>query len=171
MDIQTRYIETLATDNMRPYYKVICPTSWTDEQIKDAFRPRARRWVGHLAPRGQHGCADECSDPEIETLVVSHGNERVTDREDDWQARARAAGWTPPAEAPALDLGEPPVFALTLSTRAHRVLTSAGIISVSGLLDRTAGDLLNIRGCGATTVAEIRAALARHGLRLAGDAS
>lgn len=70
---------------------------------------------------------------------------------------------------PPLDLSAPPAEALGLSSRADRVLTAAGILSVAALLERTAIDLLKIRGCGMTTLDEIRAALARHGLALAGE--
>lgn len=65
---QTRYIETLGTPSTRPYYKVVCPNEWTDEQVKDAFRPVAKQWVGYLCPRGSHGCAGGKGFPLVETL-------------------------------------------------------------------------------------------------------
>lgn len=33
--------------------RTLAPTEWTDEQIKDAFRPRAGHCVGYLYPAGQ----------------------------------------------------------------------------------------------------------------------
>lgn len=49
--IQTRHIETVGPGTHRPIYRVLAPAEWGDEQIKDAFRTAAHRWVGYLFPR------------------------------------------------------------------------------------------------------------------------
>ena len=75
------------------------------------------------------------------------------------------------AAAPTIDLNAAPVEALGLSARADRALTSAGIVSVSSLLDQTAGDLLMLRGFGPGCLSEVETTLAAHGLSLAGGAA
>lgn len=70
----------------------------------------------------------------------------------------------PPALRP-----DDPIVALELSQRASGCLLRAYVTQIRDLTKQTAADLLKIRGCGLTTLDEIRAALARHGLALKGD--
>ena len=86
-------------------------------------------------------------------------------------ARIACATITVTDTAPMVDLSASPVDALALSARADRALTSVGIISVSILLVQTAADLLGVPGFGPGCLREVEAALAAHGLRLAGGAS
>lgn len=51
--VQTRWIETLYTPSARLRFRVIAPSGWTDEQVKDGFRTAAKRFVGYLFPAGQ----------------------------------------------------------------------------------------------------------------------
>lgn len=50
---QTRHIETVGPGRHRPIYRVLAPVEWGDEQLKEAFRHAARRWVGYLFPLGK----------------------------------------------------------------------------------------------------------------------
>jgi len=85
-------------------------------------------------------------------------------------ARIAGAVITVTPAALTMDLSAAPVDALALSARADRALTAAGIVSVSSLLDQSAVDLLALDGFGPGCLKEVDAALAAHGLRLAGGA-
>ena len=56
-----------------------------------------------------------------------------------------------------------------LSARARKACRREDIEDLRELADRTAESMLEVKGCGAGTVAELRAALARHGLKFSGE--
>lgn len=118
-----------------------------------------------------HQCSDECADAEIESITVSCGGEEATDREESWQAKARAAGWTPPATPSPTLRPEDAIVSLDLTGRSKCLLIRAGITQIRDLTARTAGDILMLRGFGPACLREVKEALAAHGLRLAGGAS
>lgn len=83
-----------------------------------------------------------------------------------------------PAAGPLLD--EPAAQVLSVSSRAYRVLddrlpcalwgdTTERAVTVRELCACTELDLFKLRGCGVTTLRGIKAALAEHGLALAGE--
>ena len=49
---QTRWIETAGQSSIRPQWRVIAPVGWSDEQIKDTFRPLRKGPIGCLYPVG-----------------------------------------------------------------------------------------------------------------------
>lgn len=61
------------------------------------------------------------------------------------------------------------ILTLQLSYRARRALQRDDINTVGELLAKTAGELMALRNFGETSLANVRAALARRGLRLKGD--
>ncbi len=72
--------------------------------------------------------------------------------------------------APALRLQDT-IHALGISARAWAALRSARVTKIRDLTTRTPNDLLAIDGFGPGCLSEVEAALAAHGLRLAGGAS
>lgn len=68
----------------------------------------------------------------------------------------------PAAAIPLADLG--------LSVRAWNVLEWRGCVSASDVAKLTAGDLLSEANFGKVSLADVRQALARQGMKLRGDA-
>ena len=64
---------------------------------------------------------------------------------------------------------ESTVTELNLSVRARKCLARLGIVSVGELVSRTADELMSVRNFGVTSLNEIRAKLAEHGLKLRND--
>ena len=87
-------------------------------------------------------------------------------------AAYKAAGGTMEAEGDVVDpvALTAPVEALNLSYRARRVITfRAKAQTVGELVKLTANELLELRGFGESSLAEVRGALAKRGLALAGE--
>jgi DNA-directed RNA polymerase subunit alpha len=61
------------------------------------------------------------------------------------------------------------LYTLELAIRATLCLESVGITNVGQLCEWSAGELLNIRHFGETTLQEVREKLAVKGLRLRGE--
>lgn len=117
-----------------------------------------------------HACSSALGgDLEIEHVTVTCGDESATDEPpDDWQAKALAAGWMPPCADETVTLADP-LAALRLSLRAERALLGTGVATVGALTDLTWVQLRKIRGFGKGLLRDVRDALARHGLALAGE--
>lgn len=64
-----------------------------------------------------------------------------------------------------------PIGNLGLKIRAHRALESCGATTIASIANVAASDLLALPNFGATSLAQIRAAIAPYGIFLKGDAS
>ena len=75
--------------------------------------------------------------------------------------------WTP-ADQPAVNPNflKQPCRVLNLSVRARKCLVRLGVLTVSDLIRKHDCDILECRNAGITTLDEIKARLAEHGLRL-----
>ena len=64
---------------------------------------------------------------------------------------------------------EAPVTDLNLSVRSRKCLARLGIVALGDLMSRSADELMAVRNFGVTSLNEIRAKLAEHGLKLRND--
>lgn len=69
----------------------------------------------------------------------------------------------------AADVLTQPISYLNLSARAERGLSELGVSTIADLLQRTAGELLAVKGFGEATLAEVRQKLGDVNLKLRGD--
>jgi DNA-directed RNA polymerase alpha subunit len=64
-----------------------------------------------------------------------------------------------------------PIASLNLKVRAHRALESCSATTIASIANVSATDLLGLKNCGTTSLAQIRAAIAPYGIFLKGDAT
>jgi len=76
---------------------------------------------------------------------------------------------TTPPPAQETNILQKHVYALGLGNRAQKALFKMGATSVHSVVALSAADLLECRGFGLTSLAEVRKALAAHGLTLKGE--
>lgn len=119
-----------------------------------------RAWASLARALDLVGARGQLTEPLVRALAVG----RVS--EDD--ARRFAATWVgTPAESNSLDEKlNWPLAQLELSVRATRCLETEGLTTVRELVMRTEDELMEVRNFTATTLREVKAKLALHGLSL-----